>query len=182
MAIKSTIYKANLNVADMDRGYYADHALTIACHPSETEERMMIRVLAFALRAHERLEFGRGISADDEPALWLKEYSGEISEWIEVGQPDERLLRRASGRAARVYLYTYGGRAMEVWWEKEGATISRLENLEVWAITEAQSRALAALAQRSMQLQCTIQDGQVWLNAGEESLLIEPRRLTPVRN
>lgn len=182
MAIKSTIYKANLNVADMDRGYYADHALTIACHPSETAERMMIRVLAFALHAHERLEFGRGISADDEPALWLKEYSGEINEWIEVGQPDERLLRRASGRAERVYLYTYGGRAMEVWWEKEGATISRLENLEVWAIAEAQSRALAALAQRSMQLQCTIQDGQVWLNAGEESLLIEPRLLTPARN
>ena len=181
MALKSTIYKANLNVADMDRGYYADHALTIACHPSETEQRMMVRVLAFALRAHERLEFGRGISADDEPALWLKEYSSEIAEWIEVGQPDERLLKKASGRAAQVIVFAYGGRPMEVWWEKEGPAISRLQNVQVWAIADDQSHALAALAERGMQLQCTVQDGQVWLNAGDHSLLIEPRLLTPAR-
>src|SRR5690242_13559913 len=112
MALKSTIFKATLAVADLDRGYYAEHALTVARHPSETDERMMVRLLAFALHADERLEFGRGISSDDEPALWLKEYSGEIRLWIEVGLPDERLLRRAAGRADQVVVLAYGGRAV----------------------------------------------------------------------
>ncbi|HEY3432989.1 MAG TPA: YaeQ family protein [Rhodocyclaceae bacterium] len=177
MAIKSTIFKASLNISDMDRNYYGQHGLTLARHPSETDERLMVRLLAFALFADERLEFGRGISADDEPALWLKEYSGEIRLWIEVGQPDERLLRRASGRAEKVVLLAYGGRALDVWWQKEGPTISRLKNLEVLALTEEQSSGLAALAERGMDLQCTVQDGQVWMTDGPNTVHIELRRL-----
>lgn len=177
MALKSTIFKASLNVADLDRGYYADHALTLARHPSETDERLMVRLLAFALFADERLEFGKGLSATDEPALWLKEYSGEIRLWIEVGLPDERLLRKAAGRAAEVVLLAYGGRTVELWWAKEGPALARLSNLRVLAIDGEQSAALAALAQRNMQLQCTIQDGQVWLNDGERTAAIEPRRI-----
>jgi len=177
MAIKSTVYKASLGIADMDRNYYADHALTLACHPSETEERLMVRLLAFALYANERLEFGRGISSDDEPALWLRDYSGEILLWIEVGQPDERLLRRASGRARQVVVLAYGGRAMDVWWNKEGAAIARLPNVAVRALDPEQSAALGAMANRGMAVQATIQDGSVLLADGVTTLSVEPRWL-----
>ena len=178
MALKSTIFKATLNVADLDRGYYGDHALTIARHPSETDERMMMRLLAFALFADERLEFGKGLSSTEEPALWLKEYSGEIRLWIEVGLPDERALRRAAGRAEQVILLAYGGRAMDAWWAKEGAGLRKISNLRVLAIDEEQSAALAVLAERGMQLQCTIQESQAWWNGSDTTLLIEPRALS----
>lgn len=177
MALKSTIFKANLNVADVDRGYYNEHALTLARHPSETDERMMVRLLAFALYADERLEFGKGLSTTDEPALWLKELHGDVRLWIEVGLPDERTLRKASGRAAEVLVFAYGGRAVEVWWAKEGAAIARLPNVRVLAIATEESEALAALAERSMTIQCTIQDGQAWWHAGDHTLSITPRVL-----
>jgi uncharacterized protein YaeQ len=179
MALKSTIFKVGLNVADVDRHYYAEHTLTLARHPSETDERMMIRLLAFALYADERLEFGRGLSTVDEPALWLKEYSGEIRLWIEVGLPDERVLRRAAGRAAQVVVLVYGGKAAEIWWAKEGPQLARLGNLRVLAINDEQSAALTALANRGMQLQCTIQDGQLWWSDGASNVLVEPRQLSP---
>jgi uncharacterized protein YaeQ len=177
MALKSTIFKARLNIADMDRPYYGEHTLTLARHPSETDERMMVRLLAFALFADERLEFGRGLSAEDEPALWRKDYSGTIEQWIEVGLPDEKALRKAAGRAAEVVVVAYGGRAMDAWWAKEGGPLARLDKLQVLAIDGEQSAALAALAQRGMDLQCTIQDRHVWLTDGAETVLIEPRRL-----
>jgi uncharacterized protein YaeQ len=177
MALKSTVFKASLNITDLDRGYYAEHALTLARHPSETDERMMIRLLAFAMFADERLEFGKGLSTTDEPALWLKEYSGEIRLWIEVGLPDERVLRKAAGRAAEVVLLAYGGRTVDLWWAKEGAGLERLDNLRVLAVDTEQSTALAGLAERGMDLQCTIQDGQVWFTDGERTVLIEPRTL-----
>ncbi|MBU0750753.1 MAG: YaeQ family protein [Gammaproteobacteria bacterium] len=177
MALKSTIFKANLNIADMDRPYYGAHSLTLARHPSETDERMMVRLLAFALFADERLEFGRGISADDEPALWLKEYSGDIRLWIEVGLPDERAMRKAAGRAAEVVVLAYGGRSVDLWWAKEGGALWRLPKLRVLALDGEQSAALAALAQRGMDLQCTIQDGHIWLTDGKDTVSIEPRWL-----
>jgi uncharacterized protein YaeQ len=178
MALKSTVYKVALNITDMDRPYYGEHALMLARHPSETEERLMVRLLAFALHADERLEFGRGISADDEPALWLKEYSGEIRLWIEVGLPDERLLRRAAGRAAEVLVFAYGGKAMDAWWLKERNAISRINHLRVFCLTDAQSEALTALADRNMSLQCTVQDGQIWMTDGPATVLIELQELT----
>lgn len=177
MALKSTIFKANLNVADLDRCYYGDHALTVARHPSETDERMMIRLLAFALFADERLEFGKGLSTTDEPALWLRDYSGGIRLWIEVGLPDERTLRRAAGRAEQVVVVAYGGRSMEAWWAKEGEGLQKIDNLRVLAIDPEQSAALAALAERSMQLQCTVQESQAWWNANDATVLIAPRLL-----
>lgn len=177
MALKSTIFKASLNIADMDRNYYGQHGLTLARHPSETDQRLMVRLLAFALYADERLEFGRGISADDEPALWLKDYGGDIKLWIEVGQPDERLLRRAANRADKVVLLAYGGRAMDAWWAKEGPAISRLDKVQVFALDDEACAGLAALAERGMDLQCTVQDGQVWLTDGPSTVHIELRRL-----
>ncbi|HEY8607407.1 MAG TPA: YaeQ family protein [Noviherbaspirillum sp.] len=173
MALKATIFKADLQVADMDRHYYGDHTLTIARHPSETDERMMVRLLCFALHAHEALGFGKGLSADDEPDLWQKDLTGAISLWIDVGQPDEKRILKACGRADRVVVYSYGS-ASHVWWSQAGTRLERARNLSVHNLPSASTQALAGLAQRSMQLQCTIQDGQVWLGDGAQSVQLEP--------
>ncbi len=177
MALKSTVFKAELQVSDLDRHYYASHALTLARHPSETDERMMVRLLAFALFAHERLEFGRGLSAEDEPALWQKDLTGAIELWIEVGLPGERDLRKACGKAERVVVLSYGGRGADIWWEQSGGKLQRLGNLSVLSLPTEATQALAALADRGMHLQCTIQDGQAWLTDGARTVHINPRRL-----
>ncbi|MBI5918976.1 MAG: YaeQ family protein [Nitrosomonadales bacterium] len=177
MAIKSTVFKANLQIADMERHYYSDHSLTLARHPSETDERMMVRLLAFALHAHEWLEFGRGLSADDEPALWQKDLTGAIQLWLDVGLPDEKLVRRACGRSEQVVLYAYGGRTADMWFEQNKNAFARQSNLNVYQLPPEQTAALAKMAQRTMQLQCTIQDGQCWVSDGATSVLIERVRL-----
>ena len=181
MALKSTIFKAELQVSDLDRHYYGAHSLTLARHPSETDERMMVRLLAFALFAEERLELGCGRSADDEPALWLKDLTCAIDLWTEVGLPDEREVRKACGKAKRVVVLCYGGRSADLWWNQNGDRLERLRNLVVMTRPPAPSRGLAALARRSMSLQCTIQDGQAWLTDGEHTVHIEPAALQAFR-
>ena len=172
MALKATICKAALQVADMDRSYYADHALTIARHPSETDERMMARVLAFALNAHERLEFGKGLSEQDEPDLWQKDLTGLIEHWIEVGQPDDKRLLRACGRAGRVTVYAYGNRA-DLWWQPIADRVDRARNLAVWRVPPEAVSPLGRLAARNMQLQCTVQEGQLYFSNEAETVQIE---------
>jgi len=169
MASNATIFKATVQIADMDRQYYEDHALTLARHPSETDERMMVRLLAFMLHAHEALSFGRGLSTEEEPALWQKDLTGVIDLWIEVGQPEEKTIRRACGRAKQVCIYAYGGRGADQWWEKNLTTLERLSNLAVMNLPLDGLYALATLAQPSMQLQCTIQEGQIWIADGENT-------------
>jgi uncharacterized protein YaeQ len=178
MAIKATIYKAALQIADMDRGVYADHALTLALHPSETEERLMVRLLAFALQVPASdhggaLQFARGLSDTEEPDLWQHDLTGQLLHWIEVGQPDDRRLGKACGRAGRVTLYCYGS-ASAIWWAALQAKVARLSNLAVWQLPAAQAQALAELAQRSMQLQVTVQDGQVWVGDDRHSVELHP--------
>lgn len=166
VALKSTIRKAALQIADMDRNYYGDHALTIAQHPSETAERMMIRLLAFALHADDALAFGKGLSSDEEPELWRKDLTGAIALWIDVGHPDEKRVRKACARADDVRVYCYGGHASRLWWQQSRDRLSRLRNLTVTSIDQSASKALAALGARSMQLSCSIQDGQFWVTDG----------------
>ena len=173
MAIKATIFKVNLQIADMERHYYQDHALILARHPSETDERMMVRLLVFALHAHQYLEFGQGMTADDEADLWQKDLTGAIELWIDVGLPDEKLIRKACGRANRVMVYCYGGRTADMWFAQNSSQFERLKNLTVINLPTESTRAIAKLAQRNMQLQCTIQDGQVWLSDGNESVQVE---------
>jgi uncharacterized protein YaeQ len=175
MALKSTIVKAELCVADVDRGYYRDHSLTIAQHPSETEERVMVRLLAFALHADPALEFGRGLSTADEPDLWRRDLTGAIDQWIEVGLPDERDLRKACGRARAVHVLAYGGRAVDLWWEGAREKLERQDRLTVIEVPLAASRALARLADRSMRWQVTIQDGHVLIADHATSVTIETR-------
>lgn len=174
MALKATIFKAGLQIADMARNYYHDHALTLARHPSETDERMMMRLLAFALNASGTLAFGKGLSTDDEPDLWQKDLTGAIELWIDVGLPDEKSIRRACGRAAQVRVYSYGGRGAELWWTQVRDKLDRTSNLTVINVPAAASQAMSALAQRNMQLQCTIQDGQVWLSDEQNTAEVEP--------
>jgi len=173
MALKSTVFKVELQISDMDRHYYQTHALTIARHPSETDERMMARVLAFALNADDALAFGKGLSADDEPDLWRKELTGEVDLWIELGQPDEPAIRRAAGRSRRVIVYTYSGRSADVWWKKTSAAVARTKNVSVVDIDPATVEALAALTERTMQMQFIVQDGHAQAIVGDTIVPVE---------
>lgn len=174
MALKATIYKADLQIADMDRNYYADHSLTLARHPSETDERMMVRLLAFVLYARDGLTFGKGLCVDDEPDLWQKDLTGAIQLWIDVGLPDEKWLRKACNRADEVVLVNYNGRASEVWWDQNKNALARMDKLTVLRIGPEDCDALSALANRTMRLQCTVQDGQVMITDGTHTTHIEP--------
>jgi uncharacterized protein YaeQ len=173
MALKSTIFKAELSVADIVRSRYGDYALTLARHPSETDERMMMRLLAFALNASDALAFGKGLSTEDEPDLWQRDLAGSIVLWIDVGLPDEKDVRKACGRAGAVCVYAYGGRAVSLWWDKARARLDALPRLQVCEVPMEASRALATMAARSMRLHCTIQDGNVLFGDAATSVSIE---------
>jgi len=176
MTIKATVFKATLQIADMDRHYYADHALTLARHPSETDERMMVRLLAFALYANSALTFGKGISSDEEPDLWHKDLTGAIKYWIVVGLPDERAIRKACGRTDQVVVISYG-RSTDIWWNQAYDKLQRLSNLTVLKLPVEATTALANLASRTMQLQCTIQQGSIMMTCDTGIIQIEPKIL-----
>lgn len=171
MALNATIFKAAVQISDMDRGYYHEHLLTIARHPSETDERMMVRLLAFCLHASEALAFGRGLSTDDEPDIWEKDLTGAIVSWIDVGQPDDKRIRKACGRANEVFVYSYGVQGARVWWEKTSGALEKARNVTVIRLP-TETRDLAKLAARNMRLNCTIQDRHVWLSNDEQSVEI----------
>ncbi|WP_404297519.1 YaeQ family protein [Halomonas sp.] len=170
MALKASIHKVQLQIADMDRHYYNEHSLTVARHPSETNERMMLRLLAFARHAHPDLAFGRGVSAEDEPDLWRRSLTGDIELWIQLGQPDEREIRRACGRARQVVLYTYGGQGSRLWWEPLANKLRSLSNLTVIDVDSQSVTELGRLAARGMELNATLQDGMMWLATPETSV------------
>ena len=179
MALKATVFKADLQISDMDRGYYHNHTLTVARHPSETDERMMVRVLAFAMYASEALAFGKGMSTEDEPTLWEKDLTGVIQRWIDVGQPDEREVRKAAGRARHVVIINYG-RSSDTWWNLNRDKLQRLNNLTVLKLPTEATLALAALAKRTMEFQVSIQDKLVWITCENENVQIEPAILFPL--
>ena len=181
MALKSTVFKANLAVADIDHGYYADHALTLARHPSETDERMMLRLVALAFNAHKlqsvcagdgMLGFGAGLSNPDDPDVYLRDFTGRMRVWIEVGQPEEKPLAKACGKADEVIVYCFN-HAAEIWWRGIENKLTRPQNLKVYRVPTNASQALAALAQRSMQLQATIQENTLTLGDGTNSIDVE---------
>ncbi len=170
MALRSSVVKVQLQLADLERHYYQDHSLTLAQHPSETAQRLMVRLLAFALNASEHLEFSSNLSDEGEPELSEKNLHGEIVLWVAFGQPDEKWLRKACQRAQRVRLYTYGGRAVPIWLANHAKELKRFEQLEIFELPEDQLKALTELYQRSMRLQCTINEGQVWFTDGVQSV------------
>jgi len=181
MALKATIYKAQIQLADMDRNIYGDHNVTIARHPSETDERMMIRLLAFALNVpaddHQgNLEFAKDLWDTDEPSLWQKDLTGQIVQWIDLGQPDDKRIMKSAPRAERTAVYSYTS-STPIWWNGIANKITRASNVTVWQIPAEQSQQLATLAQRTMQLQVTVQDGAMWVGDGAQSIEITPQRL-----
>jgi uncharacterized protein YaeQ len=173
VARKSTIFKAELQVSNMDAQHYASYYLTLARHPSETNQRMMLRLAVFALNANEQLSFTKGISTDDEPDLWLKSLTDEIELWIDLGQPDEKRLRRACGRSRRVLVYPYAERSSAIWWQQMKQAVCRFSNLSVYNLTLETMDQLEYLAERNMKLHATIQDGQLWLGDDQATLLVE---------
>ncbi|AKS44909.1 Uncharacterized conserved protein YaeQ, suppresses RfaH defect [Octadecabacter temperatus] len=174
MAQKATIYKVELSVSDMDRHYYETHKLTVAKHPSETDERLMVRVLAFALNAHEHLEMTKGLSTDDEPDIWQKSLSGELDLWVALGLPSEKIVRQSCGKADKVVIYSYGGRTADMWWEKIKNSTTRFDNLQVMNLPENETRDLGAMAGRSMKLQVNIQDGEVMVSVDDSMVYVTP--------
>ena len=184
MAIKSTIFKANVQIADIDHNYYADHALTLARHPSETDERMMIRLAALSLQAHQlkdvcggdgTLSFGAGLSDPDEPDVMLRDFTGRTRLWVEVGQPEDKPLLKACNKADQVVLYVFS-HAGEVWWKGIQTKLTRPKNLQIWRIPSNASQSLAKLAQRSMQLQATLQEGALMMSDGSTTVDIACER------
>ncbi|HEY1080946.1 MAG TPA: YaeQ family protein [Prosthecobacter sp.] len=181
MALKATIFKASLDISDIDRNAYSDHNLTLAQHPSETDERLMARLLAYALNVPSnndrgQLEFGKDMWDPDEACLWQRDLTGLLVHWIEIGQPDEKRLQRVCSRAEKVTVYSFSS-STPTWWAGIGGKVTRLRNLTVWQIPAEQSQQLAAMAQRSMSLQITLQDGGLWVSNGEDSVEITLQRL-----
>ena len=174
MAQNATIYKVELSVSDMDRHYYETHKLTVAKHPSETDERLMVRIVAFALNAHESLEMTRGLSTDDEPDIWQKSLSGTLDVWVALGLPSEKVMRQSCRKADRVIVYPYGGRTAEIWWDKMKGGAARFGNLEVISFSEKDTRELAQLANRTMKLQINIQDAEVMVSVGDRIVYLKP--------
>ncbi|MCU7905986.1 MAG: YaeQ family protein [Candidatus Thiodiazotropha sp. (ex Epidulcina cf. delphinae)] len=173
MALKATIFKTELQVSDMERRHYQTYSLTLARHPSETDERMLVRLLAFTLNANDALDFTKGLSSADEPDLWQKSLSDEIELWIELGQPDEKRLRRACGRAKQVIVYPYAERSAAIWWQQNQRVLKRFSNLRVVMLLVTGGVRLEDLAQRNMRLHATIQENQVWLGDDHQTVTVE---------
>lgn len=172
MALKATIFKADLNISDMDRHYYNSHSLTIARHPSENDTRMMVRLLAFALNAHEDLTYTKGLSTQDEPDLWQKNLSDEIELWIDLGNPDEKRIRQACGKAKAVTIYNYGGNSSDVWWQQTSSKLDRFKNLSVYDIDYDSVEQLSVFVDKTIQLSISIQDGELYISNDQHSLSV----------
>lgn len=170
MALKATIFKIDLSISDMDRGYYADHSLTIARHPSETDVRMMLRIIAFALNASEQLEFTKGLSDVEQPDIWQKNFTDEIELWIELGQPSEQRVKKGCNQAQLMKIFSYANQNFELWWQKDGNKLAMRDNLSVVSIQEIIGQQLADKITRHMQIQCMIQDSQLWLTMADETI------------
>lgn len=176
MALKPTIYKAQVELADSDRNCFDSLSLTLACHPSETVERMAVRLLAYCLQAQRGLEFTRGLSTAEEPDLWRHADSGEIEQWIEIGQPEEPRLRKACGRAGEVLVYAFG-RSADTWWKLNGEAIAALPRLQVWQFAWPEVESVAKLLDRTVQLNISIVGGVLYVDNGSGSTTLEPVQL-----
>ena len=171
MALKATIYKADLNIANMDTHQYGDYQLTMALHPSETIERLMVRILAYARFADDALEFTKDLFETDEPALWQKDLTGQLEKWIEVGLPDEAKVKKASARCPEVAVITYGHQVDD--WFNRNSKIKTMSNVSVWKLSQATTDGIQTLCERTMQLQLNIIDGEWTLSSDKGSIAIE---------
>jgi hypothetical protein len=177
MALNATVCKAELHIADMDRQYYQQHNLTLAQHPSETDERLMLRLLAFALHASEWLALTKGLSSEDEPDIWQKNLTGEIDVWIDLGLPTDKRIRKACGRAKQVFIYTYGRGSADMWWKNTKPLISRFDNLTILHIAPDISQALAKCAAKNVEVSVSVQDTEISWHCNGDSVIFTPEVL-----
>lgn len=175
MALKATIFKVSVQLSDLDRHYYDALQLTIARHPSETDERMMVRLLAFLLNAHEQLQMTKGLSTDEEPDIWQINLSGEIDLWIELGLPEHKRIRKAFSRAKKVQIFSYGAGNAEIWWQKNQSQLNQYKDLSVYYVPSEDVSEMTKLVDRTMELQCTIEQGQVWLTDDSHAIEVKPQ-------
>lgn len=176
MALKPTIYKTTLNLVDINRDIYVTEKLTLALHPSETQTRMMVRLLSYALNYHPDLEFSKGLSATDEPDLWLKRGDGTVESWIEMGQASPERLRKAVSKSDLVRLYAYGDE-VDIWWAKHSEALTALPKCEIFRFHAAEVEALSCVCQRNMELTITISEDQLYLVAEDKQLEVSLNRL-----
>lgn len=174
MAPKATVYKANINVADLSRHHYINQQLTLALHPSETLERMMLRLLAWSMFAEEQLVLTKGLCEESEPELWIKNYSDEVLLWIDLGLPTEKRIKKACHQAKHVVLFTYQDNAATVWKNNTLSKLQAFRNLTIIHINDSTLAALAAQVTRTMALQVTIEDEQLLYCVGDSMLEIMP--------
>jgi uncharacterized protein YaeQ len=173
MARGATIYRLQLELSHVDRNIYGEMQLTVARHPSETMARTVARLLAYGLRYDEGLEFGRGISATDEPDLWRREGDGRVIEWIEVGQPDAKRLIKASRHSGCCQLFTFGP-AAEHWRQTQLATMKAPANLGVARIADDFLDAVAETCDRQLRWSMTVTEGTIFFTTGDTSLETSP--------
>lgn len=168
MARGATIYKTQLDLSLVDRNVYASASPTVARHPSETHERTLARVLAFALRFEEGLEFGRGVSAADEPDLWSREGDGRPRQWIDVGQPDGKRIVKAARQSERIAIFPFG-EGLARYRENQIAPLDPLPHLSVAAFEPDFLEALGAATDRQVRWSLTLSEGILYVTSGEES-------------
>jgi len=161
MALGATIYKLKIALSDLNRQHYQTLGLTVAQHPSETLERMMARVLVYCLNSEENLAFGKGLSSDEEPDIWLRTLDGRTAVWIEVGEPNFERVKKATHVAEVVKVYSFNTRA-DVWWTQGASKFSQLD-AEFFQFDWTDVQALAKLVQRNMDLSVTISDGSAFV-------------------
>ena len=173
MALKSTVYKANISLSNLNIHHYSDYSLTLAKHPSETDLRLIIRLMVFSLLAQEGLQFTKGLGSDNEPDLWKINHDGSIDHWIELGLPDERHIRQICGKAKRVSIYTYHQNQNVQWFESLEKKLTRFDHLNIIHFLFEDELLLENFAQKGMNLTITIEDNELWLSNDNDRLKIE---------
>jgi uncharacterized protein YaeQ len=173
MARGASIHRAQIELSHVDRGVYETLQLTVARHPSETLDRMVMRILAFGLRYAEDLAFGRGVSATDEPDLWRREGDGRVIEWIDVGRPDAKRLIQASRKSTRCQLFVFGDRGRR-WRKAQLETMKAPANLGVAYIDDGFVASLAATADRQIAWAMTVFESAIYLTTGDTSFETTP--------
>ena len=174
MALRATIHKVELHISDADRNYYASHSLTLAKHPSETDERMMARVIAFSLQAQDNLFFSKGLSDTDEPDIWVKDLTDAIQLWIEIGQPEERRILKACGRSDQVIIFCYGGQTSKIWWQGIQHKVARAQNLRVIALPKEAIETLGKWVERGMTMHVNVEDGEMLISTEQGQIDLSP--------
>lgn len=170
MAMNSTIYRVAYSINQMDKSYFETFDLRVARHPSENEDRMMARLVAFGLWAEEGLTFTKGLCSDKEPEIWSHNYDGSIRCWIELGEPDVKRLTRACKHAEHVHVLVYGENSVDGWWTKVKPLLHRFKNLEIVRLDPACLEVLERQCTRRMDLSLFVSDGDATLNVGEEAI------------